>query len=732
MKSSLFLLISMAMTPAFAPSVAIAAGIASGPARAESRPAPGPFDAPATGTPLIPYPLEWTPSGGATAFGTIRFVGGDFADTAERENLTAELADIRRVYGIPDTAAGAAVLELRFVRTPSAKTPRESEAYAIKIEGRTVVIFASGFGGFFNAMQTLRQLIEVRASGFAVPEGRLSDTPAFAIRGVMLDVGRYYLSPEFIREIVRNLSRYKINVLHLHLTDDPAWRFEVPKYPALTDAAAHWKTRLPGKFYTQAELKELVTWCAKLNVRVIPEIDMPGHSAAFKKATGVGMQTPKGLSIVKEVIADIASVFPDPLLHIGSDEAHVSMKEFMPEVTKAVRAHGRDVVVWSPGYPHDDKAIAMCWGENELEAKLDKSSRYIDCNGFYIDWADSQSGVPQVFFQQPCEVPEGDAKALGAIMPVWCDGALSGERRILEQYPFYPCALTFAERVWRGAPEKRRDLMAQLPAKGTREWRAFAAFEARLAFHRDHAFRKEPFAYVRQADMAWSLIGPFDHKGANDTAFEPERKIRPSYTDGERTLSWKPEPAVGGAVHIRHLFAMFGMHRGKYRPNLWPTLMSSDVGTGNGTCYALTYVRSPEDREVFLMLGLNGMWGHSGGYRSSRAPEPGSWDFSGGEVLLNDRNVPAPDWSFKSLPWSGWGQGRIEVPLTQEGYFFRPPVKVHLKKGLNKILVRSVFGHWKGDDGERKWFFCCMPVNWDGLHYTEVPGLEFVPTPIAE
>ncbi|MCB5931388.1 hypothetical protein LJB63_18800, partial [[Eubacterium] rectale] len=72
------------------------------------------------------------------------------------------------------------------------------------------------------------------------------------------------------------------------------------------------------------------------------------------------------------------------------------------------------------------------------------------------------------------------------------------------------------------------------------------------------------------------------------------------------------------------------------------------------------------------MFGLNGMWGHSGGYRSARAPEQGSWDFSGGDVWLNGRRVNPPRWPFKSLPWTGWGKGRIEeAPLTREGYFFR-------------------------------------------------------------
>ena len=148
----------------------------------------------------------------------------------------------------------------------------------------------------------------------------------------------------------------------------------------------------------------------------------------------------------------------------------------MPDMIRYVRDKGKEVMVWYPGFIPDSNAIRMCWGENEAGHTLDKSARYVDSNGFYVDWMDSQTGVPQIFFQQPCEVPQGNDKALGSILCVWTDGALSSEQRLLEQYPFYPCALTFSERVWRGSHEKRRDYMAQLPAKGTEAWKAFFEF----------------------------------------------------------------------------------------------------------------------------------------------------------------------------------------------------------------------------------------------------------------
>jgi beta-N-acetylhexosaminidase len=433
------------------------------------------------------------------------------------------------------------------------------------------------------------------------------------------------------------------------------------------------------------------------------------------------------MQVLKEALDEIIPLFKDSLFHIGSDEVHFKMKEFMPEMIRYVRSKGKQVVVWYPGYAPDSNAVRMCWGEYEAGYSLDKSAPYIDCNGFYMDWMDSQGGVLQTFFQYPCEVPQAGGKALGSEMCVWTDGAISSDERILLQYPFYPTMLTFSERIWRGSREKRRDLVANLPAKGTKAWEAFNEFEDRLIYHRDRYFKSIPFAYVKQSEMKWRLIGPFNHHGINDTSFEPEKVIKEKYIVRKDTLTWNDTVAYGGEIQIRTLYAMFNMHRNQYRLDFLPTVMSSSVGKKDGTCYALTRIKSPKNQEVYLMFGLNGMWGHSGGYRSARAPEHGSWDFSGGDVWLNGiRVLPPSRWPFESLPWTGWGKGRIEVPLTEEGYFFRPPVKIKLRKGVNEILVRTVFGHWKGDNGQRKWQFCCMPVLWDGCHYTEVKGLEYL------
>lgn len=676
---------------------------------------------------LIPYPKEIVRLKGDLAFSSLRIDELSMASLRDKERIVAEFGDVRRFWQMDAGSRGKQPLvTFRQINSPLSSA-ESKEGYTLIVSEKGVEISAGEFSGFFNALQTVRQLIRKENKKYSMPYCRIKDAPAFPVRGLMLDVGRNYMSVPFLKSVVRRLSHYKINVLHLHLSDDPGWRVEVNKYPELTVETSFWPTRQPGKFYTQEDIKSICDFCDSLNIRVIPEIDMPGHSAAFRKAIGKDMQTPEGMQVLKEALDEIIPLFKDSLFHIGSDEVHFKMKEFMPEMIRYVRSKGKQVVVWYPGYAPDSNAVRMCWGEYEAGYSLDKSAPYIDCNGFYMDWMDSQGGVLQTFFQYPCEVPQVGGKALGSEMCVWTDGVISSDERILLQYPFYPTMLTFSERIWRGSREKRRDLVANLPAKGTKAWEAFNEFEDRLIYHRDRYFKSIPFAYVKQSEMKWRLIGPFNHHGINDTSFEPEKVIKEKYIVRKDTLTWNDTVAYGGEIQIRTLYAMFNMHRNQYRLDFLPTVMSSSVGKKDGTCYALTRIKSPKNQEVYLMFGLNGMWGHSGGYRSARAPEHGSWDFSGGDVWLNGiRVLPPSRWPFESLPWTGWGKGRIEVPLTEEGYFFRPPVKIKLRKGVNEILVRTVFGHWKGDNGQRKWQFCCMPVLWDGCHYTEVKGLEYL------
>lgn len=508
---------------------------------------------------LIPYPKEIVRLKGDLAFSSLRIDELSMASLRDKERIVAEFGDVRRFWQMDAGSRGKQPLvTFRQINSPLSSA-ESKEGYTLIVSEKGVEISAGEFSGFFNALQTVRQLIRKDNKKYSMPYCRIKDAPAFPVRGLMLDVGRNYMSVPFLKSVVRRLSHYKINVLHLHLSDDPGWRVEVNKYPELTVETSFWPTRQPGKFYTQEDIKSICDFCDSLNIRVIPEIDMPGHSAAFQKAIGKDMQTPEGMQVLKEALDEIIPLFKDSLFHIGSDEVHFKMKEFMPEMIRYVRSKGKQVVVWYPGYAPDSNAARMCWGEYEAGYSLDKSAPYIDCNGFYMDWMDSQGGVLQTFFQYPCEVPQAGGKALGSEMCVWTDGVISSDERILLQYPFYPTMLTFSERIWRGSREKRRDLVANLPAKGTKAWEAFNEFEDRLIYHRDRYFKSIPFAYVKQSEMKWRLIGPFNHHGINDTSFEPEKVIKEKYIVRKDTLTWNDTVAYGGEIQIRTLYAMFSI-----------------------------------------------------------------------------------------------------------------------------------------------------------------------------
>lgn len=680
-----------------------------------------PKDAPVA---LIPYPQSVTWAKRKVSFRSCHLKITDFSKS-DLATVIPELREVLsegRVKMATSKGPGTVTLLMRKGEIENAVIPEE--AYSLSVKAGRVELVASTGHGLFNGLQTLRQLI-TRNGSPGLPMCEITDWPAFRVRGFMHDLGRYYQSPDFLKEQLEILSRYKINTFHMHLTDDPAWRVEVKKYPALTAAEHHWKSRRPGKFYTQAELKDIVEFCAKRHINIIPEIDMPGHSKSFTRAIGHDMQTPQGMKVLQECLKEIIPIFPGKMIHIGSDEVGIKMESFMPEMVKFVRSFGKKVIVWSPGLRVDNDVINMHWGDHK-GYYVNQKMTHIDTHGFYMDWIDSQSGVYQFFFQQPCDKPHGDERSLGAVACIWADGNLSGEDRVLKQYPFYPCMVTFAERTWRGSNDKRIDLFAKLPQPGTPAYEAFAEFERRLVMHRDLNFREQPFAYVAQSHIPWSVIGPFDHKGKNDTSFGPEKGIRENYKDGNKTLTWKEQPAWGGAIHFRHFYDVFNIHWGGAHINHWPAVMTDEVGKEDGTCYALTFIHSPKKQNIHLMFGIGGQWGHTGGYRAAMAPAQGEWDFSGGDVWLNGKRVPPPQWPFESRPWGGWGRGRIEdFPLTEEGYFFRPPVPIQLQKGKNAILVRVPFGWWKGDKGQRKWMFNCIPVTWDGKHYREVRNLKF-------
>ncbi|ORT61948.1 beta-N-acetylhexosaminidase [Streptomyces sp. CB03238] len=255
----------------------------------------------------------------------------------------------------------------------SARVEREygPEGYRLSTDGSVedvaVVIEGGSAAGVFWGAQTLRQLLGPDAYRKAPigPAGRewelpmvtVEDGPRFSWRGVMLDVARHFLPKDDVLRYVDLLAAHKLNVLHLHLTDDQGWRIEIERYPRLTEIGA-WRTRTKwghrasdlwndtphGGYYTQDDIREIVAYAAERHIRVVPEIDIPGHSQAAIAAypelgntdvidtttlpvwdtwginPNVLAPTDSTLRFYEGVLEEVLALFPSPFIHLGGDE----------------------------------------------------------------------------------------------------------------------------------------------------------------------------------------------------------------------------------------------------------------------------------------------------------------------------------------------------------------------------------------------------------------------------
>ncbi|HWJ25156.1 MAG TPA: SGNH/GDSL hydrolase family protein, partial [Flavisolibacter sp.] len=208
-------------------------------------------------------------------------------------------------------------------------TLSSEEGYHLKVDAQKIQLTAKKAHGIFNGLQTFLQLI---SKGGQVKACEITDWPQFGWRGYMVDVGRNYQSMALLKQQIDIMSHYKLNIFHLHLTEDIAWRLEVPGYPALT--APQNMERNKGMYYSVAELKELIRYCNDRYITLVPEIDMPGHSAAFQRALGVPMQSAEGLQIIKKILTSICTTYDVPYLHLGGDEVTITYAPFLPAVTQ--------------------------------------------------------------------------------------------------------------------------------------------------------------------------------------------------------------------------------------------------------------------------------------------------------------------------------------------------------------------------------------------------------------
>jgi hexosaminidase len=278
------------------------------------------------------------------------------------------------------------------------------EAYQLYINQDSIILNANTAEGAFRGIQTIRQLVPDTGNDtlapqkiWPVPSGMITDNPNFSHRGTMLDVARHFFSVEDVKKYIDLLAYYKINVLHLHLSDDQGWRIEIKSWPKLTEVGG--STEVGGEsggFYTQEEYKELVQYAADRFITVIPEIDMPGHtnsaSVSYPFLNGNG-KTPKlyegtqvGFStfdtrkdtvyaFIDDVVREISAMTSGPYFHMGGDESHATKKNdyiyFVNKVEKIVQKYGKRMIGWDEvaNADVDSTTISQWWSSQENAKK---------------------------------------------------------------------------------------------------------------------------------------------------------------------------------------------------------------------------------------------------------------------------------------------------------------------------------------------------------------------------
>ena len=593
----------------------------------------------------------------------------------------------------------SSVIEVELVPSIEEARLNGAEAYRLSVSNKRIKIEAVTEQGVYWAMQTLRQLERKKGKRSSVAGCEIVDWPAFRIRGFMQDVGRSYISMEELKREIEILSRFKINVFHWHLTENQAWRLESKIFPMLNDSVN--TIRMPGKYYTLEEARDLVDFCKKHQVLLIPEIDMPGHSAAFVRAFRHDMQSPEGMKILKLLLDEVCETFDVPYLHIGTDEVEFTNPHFVPEIVAYVRSKGKKVISWNPGWHYKPGEIDMThlWS---YRGKAQPGIPAIDSKFHYLNHFDVFGDIVALYNSRIYDQAEGSEDIAGTILALWHDRLIDNEWNLVIENGLYPNMLAIAERAWRGGGTESFDgLGTILPPEDTEAFKEFADFEKRMLWHKEHTFKGYPFAYVKQTNVKWNITDAFPNGGDMDKVFPPEQELKDTYHYNGNTYGVRQ--AIGAGIYLRHVWG-----------DMVPAFYADPKE--NHTAYAYTWVYSPKDQEV-------GLWAEFQNYSRSEmdlAPLPDKWDYKGSRIWINDREILPPVWTATHKVKS------YEVPLGNENCVGRVPLAVHLNKGWNKVFLKLPIGKFKMAETRLvKWMFTAVFVTPDGERAVE--GLIYSP-----
>ena len=373
--------------------------------------------------------------------------------------------------------------------------PNEDESYRLTVEPASVRLEAKTDLGVLRGFETLLQLLSADEKGYYFPCVTITDAPRFTWRGLLVDVGRHFQPVEVIKRNLDGMAAVKMNVLHLHLTEDQGFRVESKAFSKLHELGSD------GMYFTQAQIRDLVEYAADRGIRVVPEFDMPGHSTSWFVAFPEFASAPGPYAIERRFgifgpafnpaneriypfldafLKEMAGLFPDPYLHIGGDEVEGHQWEANPAIRafkakhgfadnnalqayfngrllKILTKHGKKMVGWDeilqPGLPKD--IIIQSWrGPKSLVEAAEKGYQGILSNGYYIDLC-QPAEFHYLNDPLPADTPlddRGRALILGGEATMWAE--LVTPETIDSR--IWPRTAAIAERFW--SPASVRDV----------------------------------------------------------------------------------------------------------------------------------------------------------------------------------------------------------------------------------------------------------------------------------
>ena len=608
------------------------------------------------------------------AFGAVQS-----AERSILENLLPRPASVEARAGTADAAAYARVT-VRTGEVPGAPAEARDEAYLLEVAPSGVTITAPTEKGVRHARTTLAQL-QALAGGKPLPAAAITDWPSMRWRGLLLDCGRNYMSLPLILDVIDFLARYKLNVFHWHLADNHGWRLESKRHPQLQRPQAF--ARQVGRYYTQAEFKAVLAAAAARGVTIVPELDVPGHSAAFRRAFDLEKMDSPGVDrIVCDLIDELCSLAPSnamPVVHLGTDEVRQS-NERVPDAWYAAWAqrvadNGRAVMGWWPGHALTctGRVLQQTWYETRPP-----TGPYVDAGCCYIDSFSPWSLLAQAAFKKVGGwYPGTDPKwIVGGEVEAWHDDPIADSGDVARDNALFPAMLLFSDMLWRGNETHATNLVFAPPKPGSTAFARMADLERRALAQRDGPLAdfRHPLQLVRQTDMRWTMRDPEGNVIATD-------------------------------IPAATVYARSPRHEWGY-PGF--------VAAPTGTVVLTAEFTSPVTRDAGAFIELS-EYHRSGARAAYGLPPKGKWNHYGATVKLNGRELAPPDWNHND---DGMAQPLKERPWSDECAWIRPPTPIHIVKGVNRVEITL-----PKTDCRWYWSASFVPVEGTREHPREIPDL---------